>query len=716
MSEHTDRTSAGPDGREETGEATDDASRLSTAPRTDAEREAAADRGGDAGGDPAGAGSFGGIREPGLAGGLAWTGREAVGWARWIWRQLTSMRVALILLFLLALATVPGSLIPQEGASPIAAAELRENNPTLASVYDRLQLFDVYSSVWFSAIYLLLFASLIGCILPRAWQFVGQLRGRPPRAPRRLDRMPAYTTWRTEAAPREALAEAERLLGRSRFRVDGSAVPTAGDASAGGSVAAEKGYLREAGNLVFHVALVVMLIAFAAGALLRSEGGKLVPVGSGFTNTLTQYDDFSSGTLFDADDLERFTFDLDAFHADFVREGPDLGSARDFRADITYWRDGDTEGTEASVRVNHPLHIGDAKVYLLGHGFAPRVTLVDGQGEVAFSGPVPFIPQDNALSSTGVVKVTDYVGPDGEPDQMAFQGFFNPTFALTAERGPHSTFPDPDFPALTLNAYHGNLGLDSGIPQNVYQLDTRYMEQLTDEDGEPLRINLLPGEEWELPDGRGTLTFEGFDRWATFQVSSSAGNGWALIGAVAAVAGLAASLLIQRRRVWVRATTGADGVTVVEMASLGRSESARVPEELAELALALQPTAPMLPEPAGEPAGEPADEPAEERSGDEPAADEGRGDGAGRPAAEPDGAPAAGRVPAPAAPGDGPADRAAAPGRSTGPVASGDGEGRPGTRSAHGPGTAAADPEGATPGTATDPEAATGSRSEDVKE
>ncbi|WP_280923307.1 cytochrome c biogenesis protein ResB [Streptomyces lonarensis] len=709
MSEHTDPTSAGPDGRDESAEATDDASRLSTAPRTDAEREAAARRGGAAaGGDPAGAGSFGGIREPGLRGGLTWTGREAVGWARWIWRQLTSMRVALILLFLLALATVPGSLIPQEGASPVAAAELRENNPTLASVYDRLQLFDVYSSVWFSAIYLLLFASLIGCILPRAWQFVGQLRGRPPRAPRRLDRMPAYTTWRTEAAPREALVEAERLLRRSRFRVDGSGVPASEDAgAAGGSVAAEKGYLREAGNLVFHVALVVMLIAFAAGALYRSEGGKLVTVGSGFTNTLTQYDDFSSGTLFDVDDLERFTFDLDEFHADFVREGPDLGSARDFRADITYWRDGDTEGTEASVRVNHPLHIGDAKVYLLGHGFAPRVTLVDGQGEVAFSGPVPFIPQDNALSSTGVVKVTDYVGPDGEPDQMAFQGFFNPTFALTAERGPHSTFPDPDFPALTLNAYHGNLGLDSGIPQNVYQLDTRYMEQLTDEDGEPLRINLLPGEEWELPDDRGTLTFEGFDRWATFQVSSSAGNGWALIGAVGAVGGLAASLLIQRRRLWVRATTGADGVTVVEMASLGRSESARVPEELAELALALQPAAPMLPE--ADASGSDEAEPDAVRPGE---SDESDGPD------EPDEA-------------DGPDERAGgdrsdvagASDRGPGPVPSGDGEGRPGTRSASGTGTAGqppggadAEPDDTTPGAATDPEAAPGSRSEDLKE
>ncbi|CAM5231706.1 hypothetical protein SVIOM342S_05750 [Streptomyces violaceorubidus] len=66
--------------------------------------------------------------------------------------------------------------------------------------------------MWFSAIYILLFVSLIGCIVPRTWQFVGQLRGRPPRAPRRLDRLPAYTTWRTGAQPEDVREAALKLL------------------------------------------------------------------------------------------------------------------------------------------------------------------------------------------------------------------------------------------------------------------------------------------------------------------------------------------------------------------------------------------------------------------------------------------------------------------------------------------------------------------------
>src|ERR1700761_609340 len=97
-----------------------------------------------------------------------------IGWIRWFWRQLTSMRVALLLLFLLSLGAIPGSLIPQTGSDAMKVEAFRQAHTTLAPVYDRLGLFHVYSSVWFSAIYILLFVSLIGCIIPRTWQFVGQ--------------------------------------------------------------------------------------------------------------------------------------------------------------------------------------------------------------------------------------------------------------------------------------------------------------------------------------------------------------------------------------------------------------------------------------------------------------------------------------------------------------------------------------------------------------
>ncbi|MEW1904380.1 MULTISPECIES: cytochrome c biogenesis protein ResB [unclassified Streptomyces] len=523
-------------------------------------------------------------------------GLGLVGWLRWFWRQLTSMRIALLLLLLLSLGAVPGSLVPQTSADEMKVQDFKAAHPALTPIYEKLQFFDVYGSVWFSAIYLLLFVSLIGCIVPRTWQFVGQLRGRPPGAPRRLDRLPAYATWRTGADPEEAREAALALLGKRRFRVH----------RVGDAVAAEKGYLREAGNLAFHVALIVMLVAFGWGVLFKSEGGKLIIEGDGFSNTLTQYDDFKSGSWFGTDELVPFSFKLDSFTGTYEEGGPQRGTPRTFEAAVTYSEGGADE--KRIIRVNEPLKVGDSKVYLIAHGYAPVVTVKDGRGKTVFHGAVPLLPIDNNITSTGAIKVMDgYRDKSGKKQQLGFQAFFVPTFAGAGQGTMFSQFPALDFPVMALTGYHGDLRVDSGLPQNVYQLDKSKMTQFTDASGNKLAQRLLPGETMTLPDGAGSITFEkDIKEWASFQISQQSGNGLALAGALAAIAGLTGSLFIQRRRVWVRAVRGEDGVTVVEMAGLGRSESAKLPEELADLAVALTDQAPPTTEPADAPAEDPA--------------------------------------------------------------------------------------------------------------
>ncbi|MFE7269357.1 cytochrome c biogenesis protein ResB [Streptomyces sp. NPDC057623] len=512
-----------------------------------------------------------------------------IGWARWFWRQLTSMRVALLLLLLLSLGAIPGSLIPQTGIDETKVAAFRKSHETLAPVYDKLGLFHVYSSVWFSAIYILLFVSLIGCIVPRTWQFVGQLRGRPPGAPKRLTRLPAYTTWRTGAEPEQVREAALALLKKRRFRAHLS----------GDAVAAEKGYLREVGNLAFHIALIVMLIAFAWGQLFKSEGNKLVVEGDGFSNTLTQYDDFKSGSLFTQDDLDPFSFRLKNFKGTYEASGPNRGTPRTYEADLTYSVGADGKDEKTTVKVNEPLEIGDSKVYLVSHGYAPVITVRDGRGEVVFQDAVPLLPLDGNVTSTGAIKVMDgYRDAKGKWDQLGFQAFFLPSYVKGNELA--SQFPALLNPVLNLEAYHGSLGVNAGLPQSVYQLNKEKLKGFKDSKGEQLRENLKPGETMKLPNGAGTVTFEKeIKEWAGFQVARQPASGWALAGSLAAIFGLAASLFIQRRRVWVRATTGADGVTVVEMAGLGRSESAKVPEELGDLAGILYEQAPGAPDGTG---------------------------------------------------------------------------------------------------------------------
>ncbi|MFJ5922188.1 cytochrome c biogenesis protein ResB [Kitasatospora sp. NPDC092948] len=526
-----------------------------------------------------------------------------VGWLRWFWRQLTSMRVALLLLFLLSLAAIPGSLIPQDGPDQMKVVAWKDAHKGITPLFEKLQLFHVYSSSWFSAIYILLFVSLAGCIVPRTWQFVGVLRSQPPTAPRNLTRMPVYAAWRSDADPDAVNAAAHALLKKRGFRA----------VVGNGSVAAEKGYLREVGNLLFHFSLFLLLIGVAWAGVASGTASKLVLEGQGYSNTTTQIDDFYGSHFYGVNDLDAFGFKLDGFTARYQESGPQVGTARQFTANVRYWVGDDaTKLKKSTIEVNHPLEIGGSKVYLIGHGYAPVVTVRNAKNEIVFSGPTPFLPRDSNMTSPGVIKVNDYgTDANGNKTQLAFQGFFLPTAPANFEQtGPRSMFPAAADPMLVLNAYAGDLRTDSGLPQNVYQLDDKAMTQLK-VDGDIAKVRLKVGEGWQLPDNYGTLTFDGYQQWATFTVSHHPGNSVALVGAVAAILGLIGSLFIQRRRIWVRAVTGPDGRTLVEVAGLGRSESARTAEELAELAVELQGDAPAIDE-----------EPAPEGSIDDPADDD----------------------------------------------------------------------------------------------
>ncbi|MBA2445019.1 MAG: cytochrome c biogenesis protein ResB, partial [Nocardioidaceae bacterium] len=368
------------------------------------------------------------------------------------------MRTALILLFLLAVAAVPGSLIPQERVAPSEVFAFKERNPSLTPVFEWLGMFDLYSSVWFSAIYVLLMLSLVGCIIPRLGVYLRGVRARPPRAPSNLTRLSAYNSWNSDTQV-DALAErAREILRGQRRRVE------VYDLSDGAVViSAEKGFSREAGNLVFHVSLLVVLVGVAITGLFGFKGAAAVIRGDGFSNTLTQYDEFTPGARYDTADLVPFSFAVDDFEVVWEDSGPGAGTPVDFDATLTVTPELGAAPYTYQLGVNEPLKVGGAAVYLVGHGYAPMVTVRDGDGNVAHDGPVVFLPQDGSFLSYGVIKA-----PSASPTQLAFEGYFFPTAALDGERGqPYSAFPDALNPVLSLVAFSGDLGLDSGVPQSI---------------------------------------------------------------------------------------------------------------------------------------------------------------------------------------------------------------------------------------------------------
>lgn len=510
---------------------------------------------------------------------------------RWAWRQLTSMRTALLLLFLLALAAIPGSVIPQTNVDALDASKWHDQHKTLAPIYDKLDLFDVYHSVWFSAIYILLMISLVGCIVPRMGVYWRGVRARPPAAPRNLSRLPGHRELAVTDTVDTALAGARTVLQRRRFRVE----------RRDNAISAERGYLREAGNLLFHVSVLIVLAGVAIGNLFGYTGSVLIVTGSGFSNQLSQYDDFTPGSLFSTSSLTPFSFKVNDFKVDFIQRGAQAGMAHSFVANIDY-RVGDAGSWQRTdIAVNHPLKIDGTNIYLLSHGYAPHITVRDGSGNVVASGPVIFLPEDNTFTSFGVLKVPDAVNSKGAREQIGLEGELYPTYAFTKETGPFSAFPDAKNPVISMTVWTGNLGLDDGVPQSVYSLQTTHLKQLMQAPKNPFRVDLNLGGTKQLPDGLGSVSFDGVSRFIKVQISHKPLDWLALVGASLALAGLLGSLFIRPRRIWIRVRPDEAGRrTLVEIGGLDRSSGGGLDAELdglvADLESALE-KAPSQPEP-----------------------------------------------------------------------------------------------------------------------
>lgn len=475
----------------------------------------------------------------------------AVGLLRFMWRQLTSMRTALVLLMMLGVAAIPGSFIPQRTQNPIAVSDVFASSPTKAIWYERFSLFDVYASPWFSAIYILLFISLIGCVLPRAFEHYKASRALPPVTPKNLSRMEHYAEWKGSGDELEA---ARVWFKKNRFRVR----------ELDGSISAEKGFTRETGNLFFHLALVLILIGVSFGSLFGMRGDAIVNVGERFINTPTTFDSLSFGKLFNEKSLPPFSIEVDEFVAKY---NPVTNAPEDYTLSVTVKDSPESAPVKKIVKVNSPLTFGSTRVYLQANGYSPIVTVRDSVGNVAFQGPVPFLPQDSNLTSTGAIKV-----PDAMP-QLGFVGSFFPTIGRADEGGGISVYPEALDPQLFLGAWTGDLGLDNGRPQSVYRIDTDTLTKIG-------LKSLAPGETYEFAEG--SITFETYVPWVNLQVVRDPGKSYALLGSIVAILGLLASLFTRRRRIWVSVSK-----KNIQVAGLAKNAAPGLENEIAQLARAL---------------------------------------------------------------------------------------------------------------------------------
>ena len=250
--------------------------------------------------------------------------------------------------------------------------------------------------------------------------------------------------------------------------------------------------------------------------------------------------------------------------------------------------------------MNHPLRVGGDRVYLQGHGFAPQITVTWPNGETRTQ-MIQFRPTDlTFFLSTGVMRFDPPAGmyPDlmeRRKNQIAIEGVFAPTAAWTGPNNDmlQSAFPSMDDPAVSLELYIGDAGLDTGRPQNLFALDQALIASGELERVEKVALGVE--EEITIPAGDDpeggeiTVRFDGAAEYANYQISRDPTQGWALVVTALLLVSLVGSLLIKRRRVWVRFTPSAAGGTHIELAGLARTDRAGWGSEFDEVvALVLQ--------------------------------------------------------------------------------------------------------------------------------
>ncbi len=492
--------------------------------------------------------------------------------ARRFWRRLTSMRTALVLLFLLAVAAVPGSLLPQRPLNPDKTSSYIKSHGAVGTFLNHIGMFDVFGSAWFAAIYLLLFISLVGCLIPRIRVHARAMMRKPLPAPRNLDRLPESGSFTTTLAPTPALDATQRALGR-RWRTTRREEP-----SGAITLSAEKGYSRETGNLVFHVALLLALVLIAVGRLYSYQSTTIVVQGQGFCNGVFP-DAWKPGRLASEGKVHPAPFcvtELKSFTAKYSASA----EPTEFKAVVDYKDDpGSSKIKTTSISVNHPLRLEGDRVYLINHGFAPTITVTMPDGTTR-TDTQAFIPTNpTTLYSEGAFK--EQGKPDANQD-IGVQGFFAPTPVDDGTGVISSSSPEVSNPVLGIFVWKGNLNY-TGLPQSVYSLDTSKMTKIG-------AANLAIGKSVTLPGGV-SVRFDGWKPWVSFQVSHDPSQGYLLGLAVAMVVGLLGSLGVRRRRIWIRIgpdsglAPEADGrsPTVVKVGGLARSDSGNFSTEFTEL-------------------------------------------------------------------------------------------------------------------------------------
>jgi len=421
-----------------------------------------------------------------------------------VWRLFTSVNFAVVQIMMLALLAVVGMTVRQlPGFAFRSTGDYATQMNNLRAIYDpvlgtglvdlmeRLQLFRVFTSTWFSLGLVVLVVSIVICTLdrtPRLWRQSAEIRVVQPDA--YFDsRLPE----RVSIAPVAGLAAADVAAAIRRHRF---AIREAASDDGTRYVYGDRNRWTKLATLVSHLGLILFLLAGLVTARLGDEQGLVVAEG----DTLTVQPIGTPGLLL----VKNFGFRA---------PGLDTGVASDFTTDLAVYQDGQLLARK-TIRVNDPLTVGGYTFHQNGFGPAPDLEVHDSaDGALLWSGPVP-LTDAAAGAPFGAMPVP------GKP--------FGLQLLLTKDAdGVGSLLVLPY--AVTGTNVDGTPITVSGVPSDLRRGETSTMQ------------------------GLGvTVTLKDFTDYTLLIAKRDPGQGLVWFAFLALIAGLAVTFYFPRRRVWAR--------------------------------------------------------------------------------------------------------------------------------------------------------------------
>ena len=279
-----------------------------------------------------------------------------------IWQFFSSIRLTIVLLIILALASILGTLIPQqEGAMEFA----RRLHPELLRIFRSLDLFDMYHSIWFRLLLGCLTLNLVVCSIdrfPATWKLFRVLP-RPDRT-KPFENLPPEQSFMIQGETEEQASRVGRFLSRRynvihRKQVDDKQF-----------IYCEKGRHSIFGVYLVHLSVLIIIIGGLVGSFFGFEA----------------YVNIKEGEKVDTVNLRRgmgplklgFEVQCEKFTVDFYKNG----TPREYRSELTFSTDGRIV-KKTSVLVNHPAVFRGVTFYQANYGTVPgkKIRLrISGQG------------------------------------------------------------------------------------------------------------------------------------------------------------------------------------------------------------------------------------------------------------------------------------------------------------------------------------------------